>query len=118
MPRIAFTNVSIASQFGAYRYTGDDGWPAALVVDEVYVECADGRSFVFPNVRHVRDEDGTFPRRLYDPLVAVERIRAAGTIDPELWVEVEPYPGLEAVFADEAYREAGERFAYTGSHFG
>lgn len=115
MTRLTFHNAEIARQFGAYHYTGDDGYPAALVVDEVFVE-TDDAEYVIPNVRWASDPDTgwRFPRRLYDPVVALAAIKAKGDFDPEHWVLLEKRVPLEERFAQYAYEEAQERAGFQG----
>lgn len=121
--------VEIARQGGAYHYTGDDGYPAAVVVDEVHVR-AEGRWFVLPGCRAYsqaeidaacREGDGEppyGPKVVYWPHEAdalAAKIKARGFIRPQFWVEYEPDTrSLEQKFADYAYEEALERYRETG----
>lgn len=45
-------------------------------------------------------------------------IRAAGTIDPQYWVEAEERDTLEERFAQYAEEEAWDRYQHTGRFFG
>lgn len=120
MARVAIAAVSVARRFEDRHYTGCDGYPAASLFDVVYVEARDGREFYLPNAeKRYDDEEGEswFAAR-YEAAAMEAKVRARGSIDPDHWVELEPQPSLEERFADEAYREAVERYEMTGSIFG
>lgn len=100
----------------AYQYTGDDGYPAGVLVPNVRAEDVDGRVWYLPNRVEVgTDEEGFQVIRLRFDLPAARDIanRAfrRGFINSEHWVEVEEdNRSLEERWADDAFAEAEARY--------
>jgi len=122
--------VDVARQFHAAQYTGDDGYPAAVVCDEIHVQVEDGRWFVLPAIgsysaedlrKRAPDDDGGYlPFKIiyhqgHEATMLAEKVRRRGRIRPEFWVEFEPDTRtLEQRWADDAYAEAEQRYRHTG----
>lgn len=116
MANAVAVEVTIAHQVEACHYTGDDGYPAARVFSPVGIRLADGREFFLPMGKKVQDEDGfTGYVARYEVDGMIARIEAGGNVvDLDHWVELDTRP-LEVRFAEEAEREAMERYEMTGS---
>lgn len=114
MDRIRVTEVGVSHQMEAYTYQGDDGFPTAMVFSPVYCKTADGRGWFLPQGVRRRDEEDGFTYYAYrynDANRLANRVRLVGSIDPDLWVEVQPFD-LEAELQDEWEREQAERMGY------
>jgi hypothetical protein len=120
MARVVISEVSVARDFEVHHYTGCDGYPAAKVIPVVFVVAEDGREFYLPagERRYDAEEGVTWVAARYDAAELEGKVRARGSIDAALWVELEAPASLEDRWADEAYREAEDRYAATGSYFG
>lgn len=122
--RIKIKEVIVDQQGSVYRYTGDDGYPAAAVRDGIIAVVEDGRHFYLSPWRAMTAEEkareaeddwycpGPPPSRWHayqqDDFIAA--IRERGTLDPTIWVEFEPDTrSLEERWADDAEREATDR---------
>jgi hypothetical protein len=113
MARLAIASVEIAHQFEAYVFTGDDGYPTSKVFSPVGVTLEDGRQFILPQGRFVRDDEGFvgYVARYQVTGALLDRIRAAGTIDPDLWIEVQPIDLEEEFGFEAAQRERDDAMA-------
>ena len=111
MDRLEVKEVTVAeSAIEAYGYLGDDGWPASKCFYPVCCTTADGRNWYLPQGQRTKDEEGfTFYAYAYrDAERVAERVRRLGSIDPDLWVEVEPIDLEEAWGAEAAMRERAD----------
>lgn len=104
--RVRVTEVVLTSQVEAYTYRGDDGFPVAQVYSPVGVTTEDGREFFLPmGARRVDEEGYVFYRARYVAADMFAKVEKAGTIDPDYWVEIEPFDreaeyGFEAVMRE------------------
>lgn len=89
--------VQIKTAYGfegpAVQYTGEDGYPAAVILPVVVAEAADGRMFQLPNGLSVKyDDEGDQRVDLRFNLCKARQIADAaltrGFINADHWVEV------------------------------
>lgn len=102
--------IEVLRRFEAVHYTGDDGYPAAKLMDVVAIKLYDAesrqdRQFFIPNSKMVEHpEDGfRFPVQRYRPGVLIQKILDAGVVDTDNWIEVEEKTSEE--LAEEAWQE-------------
>lgn len=105
--RLGVVNVFEARHVEVHRHIGDDGFPCAVVFSPIAVETDDGREFFLPQGEAAIDEDGIrYTRFRYadgDKPRLMRKIREHG-IDPDYWIEVEPYDA-EAEYEAAWYQE-------------
>lgn len=89
MSRLRVVRVLIARDFESHTFFDAFGLPESVVFSCVAVAVEDGRHFVLPAGREVTDGERVVGvEQRYQPERMVRRVRNAGSIDPDLWVEV------------------------------
>uniref|UniRef100_A0AB74UHB0 Uncharacterized protein n=1 Tax=Caulobacter phage BL57 TaxID=3348355 RepID=A0AB74UHB0_9VIRU len=99
--RLKIKEVAVAQQDAVYHWRGEEG-DEYQVMSLVHVQTLDGRWFLMPAMRpYTRAEEAAFDEacgeilfgmktRYSDPQAFAAIVRAAGSIDPDLWVEYQP----------------------------
>jgi hypothetical protein len=112
------TTVSVARRFECLRYNGDDGYPAAVLLDVVFVTLMDGREFYLPNTKRIDTEEiANFPVQSYRPGIMVQRILDAREINLDYWLEIE-HRTTEELSMDAWNEEVKDRMDHGDYRFG